>query len=152
MFILLNETILWWHWIVFGVVLLIIEMNTGTFVTLGLGLAMMIVGLLDLFMDLSFITEIIIFSVCSILFFVTWKRWLKTPTVTSIGQSNHTFDTLGTVSSEILKHQKGRVTFDTPVLGTSTWIATSDETLSENTRIKIVDIKGQLMLVSPHTH
>jgi len=29
MFAVLNETIVWWHWIVIGLVLLILEMNTN---------------------------------------------------------------------------------------------------------------------------
>ena len=36
MIAVLNETIVWWHWIVLGFILLILEMNTGTFVMLGL--------------------------------------------------------------------------------------------------------------------
>jgi len=49
MLAVLNETIVWWHWIVIGLVLLILEMNTGTFVMLGLGtLLVLLVYLISL--------------------------------------------------------------------------------------------------------
>ena len=48
--VFLNDTILWWHWIVLGFILLILEMSTGTFIMLGLGVAAIIVGLLVMYL------------------------------------------------------------------------------------------------------
>ena len=147
MIAVLNETIVWWHWIVIGFILLILEMNTGTFVMLGLGVAAIIVGLIDITMQTTFTTEIIIWIVLSIVSIWSWKKWMKTPHVSSTGQSNHTLDTLGTVIENIQPHKRGKVTFDTPVLGNTSWHATSNEEIEEGSRIKIVEINGQLIAV-----
>jgi len=147
MIALLNETIIWWHWIVIGFILLILEMNTGTFVMLGLGVAAIIVGILDITMQTTFTTEIVTWTVLSIVSIWLWKKWVKTPHVSNTGQSDHSLDTLGTVTKEIHPHQRGKVTFDTPVLGNTTWHATSTEELSKGERIKIVEINGQLIAV-----
>ena len=147
MLILLNETVLWWHWIVIGFILLILEMNTGTFVMLGLGVAAIVVGVLDLTIHTTFTTEVITWTSLSVLSLWAWKKWMKTPHVSDTGQSDHTLDTIGTVTQNIHPHKRGEVTFDTPVLGNTSWHATSTEELSEGTRIKIVEINGQFIAV-----
>ena len=144
---LLNESVLWWHWIILGLVLLILEINTGTILLLGLGFSAIFVGLIGWMMELSFIWELLLFSLLSTVTFIAWKRWGERPIVTSSGQSNHSLDTLGTVSIEIAPHQRGKVIFDTPVLGNTLWHAISEEKISINTRVKIIDIRGQLMVV-----
>lgn len=148
MITILNETIVWWHWIVIGFILLILEMNTGTFVMLGLGVAAIIVGILDITMQTTFTTELVIWIVLSIVSIWSWKKWMKTPHVSNTGQSDHSLDTLGTVIQEIHPHQRGKVTFDSPVLGNTSWHATSTEEIAEGSRIKIVEINGQLIAVS----
>jgi len=143
----LNETVLWWHWIVFGIVLLIIEMSTGTFFMLGLGVAAIVVGVIDTLLGTSFTVELGIWMILSILAIVAWFKWFREPPVTDSGQSNYRLDTLGTVLEEIHPHSRGKVTFDAPVLGNTSWHATSKADLEKNTRVKIVEINGQLIEV-----
>ena len=145
----LNETVLWWHWIVFGILLLILEMSTGTFFILGLGVAAIIVGVLDTLLGTSFTAELGIWMVLSVLAIAAWFKWFREPPVTDSGQSNYRLDTLGTVLEEIHPHARGKVTFDSPVLGNTSWHATSKVDLDKNTRVKIVEINGQLIEVEP---
>ncbi|HHJ12707.1 MAG TPA: NfeD family protein, partial [Chromatiales bacterium] len=42
----LNEHVLWWHWVVFGLLLFIGELLSGTFLLLGIGIAAVVTGLL----------------------------------------------------------------------------------------------------------
>jgi membrane protein implicated in regulation of membrane protease activity len=147
MIALLNETILWWHWVVFGIVLLILEMSSGTFIMLGLGVSAIFVGLLDSVMGTSFTTELSIWMILSILSIAAWFKWVKNPAVSHTGQSNSTLDTLGTVTEEIHPHDRGKVIFDTPVLGNTSWHATAKESITKETRIKIVEVNGQLIEV-----
>jgi len=144
----LNETILWWHWIVLGFLLLIIEMNTGTFLILGLGLSSVLVGILDLGIDISFTSEVIVWTVLSIFSLVAWKRWSKNEEVSKSGQSDYSLNTLGTVVTSIEPHKRGKVSFDTPILGNTSWTATATATITKGTRVKIVEIHGQLIEVS----
>jgi membrane protein implicated in regulation of membrane protease activity len=147
----LNETILWWHWIVFGIALLIWDMSMGTFFILGLGVAAIIVGVLDIFLDLSFTVELVIWMILSVLVIAAWFKWFREEPVTESGQSNYRLDTLGVVMEDIQPHSRGKVTFDTPVLGNTSWHAISKVDIDKGTRVKIVQINGQLIEVKPLT-
>ncbi len=147
----LNETVLWWHWIVLGIALLIWDMTLGTFFILGLGIAAIIVGLLDMFIDTSFTAELTIWMILSILVIAVWFKWFREQPVTESGQSNYRLDTLGVVMEDIQPHSRGKVTFDTPVLGNTSWHAISKVDLDKGTRVKIVQINGQLIEVEPLT-
>ncbi len=149
MIALLNESVLWWHWIVFGIILLILEMSTGTFFMLGLGIAAIIVGLIDTTMNTSFTVELSIWMVLSILAIAAWFKWFREPPLTDSGQSNYRLDTLGIVMEDIQPHSRGKVTFDTPVLGNTSWHAISKVDIDKDTRVQIVQINGQLIEVEP---
>lgn len=148
---ILNETILWWHWIVFGIVLLILEMSIGTFFMLGLGVAAIIVGIIDALIGTSFTVELSIWMLLSVLAIAAWFKWLREKPITDSGQSNYRLDTLGTVIEDIQPHSRGKVRFDTPVLGNSSWHATSKRDIEKETRVQIVQINGQLIEVEPYT-
>jgi membrane protein implicated in regulation of membrane protease activity len=62
----LTQHITWWHWIVLGILFIIIEMGTGTFITLGFGIAAVIVGLLVLLFGLNFLTQTILWILLSV--------------------------------------------------------------------------------------
>ena len=145
----LNETVLWWHWIVFGIALLIWDMTMGTFFILGLGVAAIIVGILDIFLETSFTMELTIWMILSILVIAAWFKWFREEPVTESGQSNYRLDTLGVVMEDIQPHSRGKVTFDTPVLGNTSWHAISKVDIDKGTRVKIVQINGQLIEVEP---
>lgn len=151
MIAMLNESVLWWHWIVLGVVLLITEMSIGTFFLLGLGLAAIIVGIIDVIIPISFTIELTIWMALSILAIAAWFKWFREEPITESGQSNYRLDTLGTVEEAIQPHSRGKVKFDTPVLGNTLWHATSKVDIDEKTRVKIVQINGQLIEVEPLT-
>jgi membrane protein implicated in regulation of membrane protease activity len=145
----LNEAVLWWHWIVFGIVLLIIEMSIGTFFILGLGVAAIMVGVMDILFDTTFTMELTIWMILSLLAIAAWFKWFREPSVSESGQSNYRLDTLGIVIEDIQPHSRGKVTFDSPVLGNTSWHATAKMNIDKNTRVKIVQINGQLIEVEP---
>jgi hypothetical protein len=80
-------------------------------------------------------------------FFFKWFK--KQEDVTSSGQSNLNLDIIGTVIETIEPHARGKVTFDTPVLGSTKWAATATESIVEGSRVKILEINGQLIMVAP---
>ena len=145
----LNEIVLWWHWIILGVVLLILEMSMGTFFMLGLGVAAILVGIIDTLFNTSFTLELSIWMVLSILAIAAWFKWFREPPLTDSGQSNYRLDTLGIVMEDIQPHSRGKVTFDSPVLGNTSWHATAKVDINKHTRVQIVQINGQLIEVEP---
>jgi membrane protein implicated in regulation of membrane protease activity len=146
----LNQYVVWWHWVVLGLVFIITEMATGTFISLGLGVAAIIVGLVDLLAGMGVVYQLLLWIILSVAIIAALFKWFKSqPTVSETGQSSYRFDTLGTVTQEIHPHNRGKVAFDTPVLGNTVWHATSDYDLPEGSRIKIVEVNGQLIEVAP---
>jgi membrane protein implicated in regulation of membrane protease activity len=148
MLVYLNENIMWWHWIVLGAVLLILEMNAGTFLFLGLGLAAMAVGTIDYFSNVSILAEITIWIVLSVMVFAAWFKWYKSETVSDSGQSNYGLDVLGEVIEEIKPNRRGKVLFDAPVLGNTIWHASSTQSIEAGSRVRIVEVMGQLIEVT----
>lgn len=143
----LSEIILWWHWIILGILLIIIELGIGTFFILGLGIAAILVGILDLLIGLSFTGALGIWILFSILTIIIWFKYYKETTISTSGQSNKGLDTLGTVSKEIKANGRGEVMFDSPVLGNTSWDATSKNDIEIGSRVTIKEINGQLIVV-----
>jgi len=149
----LTQYITWWHWIVLGILFIIIEMGTGTFITLGFGIAAVIVGLMILLFRLNFLAQTILWIILAIsIIAILFKYFKKQPTVSSSGQSDQGLSTLGTVTETIKAHGRGRVRFDHPVLGNTVWHATSAQTIASGKRVAIEEVNGQLIKVTPILH
>jgi len=144
----LTTELLWWHWVVFGIFLITFEIFIGTFFMLGLGLAAMIVGVLDNLFSMSLEVEIILWILLSLISIIIWFKYLKDNRVETVGQSNYSLETQGVVKEAISANGRGKVKFDTPVLGNTVWHATSKEEISVDSRIKLIEIKGQLIVVA----
>ena len=146
----LNQSVLWWHWIILGFILLILEMNTGTFLLLGLGMSAILVGIIDNIISTTFTQELSIWIVLSLINIWVWFKWFKPEHISNSGQSNYRLDTLGIVIEDIKQNQRGKVRFDRPVLGNSSWHSTSSLEILKDTRVEIVSIKGQLIEVKEY--
>lgn len=145
-----TQYITWWHWIVLGILFIILEMATGTFIVLGFGIAAVLVGLADLLFSMNILIQISLWILLSVLIIaLSFKYFKEQPTVSSTGQSDHGFDTKGTVTKTIKAHSRGKVTFDAPVLGNTVWHASADETLHAGDRVTIKEVNGQLIKVVP---
>jgi len=145
----LTETVTWWYWIILGILLIILEMGTGTFITLGFGIAAVFIGLLDLLFSPNFLIQITVWILLSIVIITVLFKYFKSqPTVSSSGQSDHGLDTRGTVTEAIEQYGRGKVRFDTPVLGNTLWHATSETDLDVGQRVSIEEVNGQLIKVT----
>jgi len=141
----LMNHLLWWHWIIFGIVLVTFEIFISTFLMLGLGLAAIIVGLIDNLFNISLEIQLSLWIVLSLLSIFIWFKYLKDTTIQMVGQSNYTLNMEGVIQKAILANGRGKVKFDTPVLGNTIWHATSKHDIPINSRVKIVKIQGQLI-------
>lgn len=144
---LLSMYMLWWHWLILGSLLIVAEIFIPSFVTIWLGLSALIVGFMDLYFETSFTTEITIWILLSLLFVFLWFKVFKPKGTSHSGQSDNSFDVRGSVTERISKGEKGRVKFDSPVLGDTQWYAIADEDLDEGTRVEIREVRGQLIYV-----
>ena len=145
---LLTQNLLWWHWMVLGLILITMEIFTGTFMMLGLGLSAIFVGVIDVIYPLSMEIAISLWMVLSIISIAIWFKYMRDKSIETSGQSNESLETLGVVEKEIAINGRGLVRFDKPILGSSVWMATAKENLDKNSRVKIIEVKGQLIEVA----
>ena len=144
----LSTNLLWWHWIAFGLILLTLEMFSGTFLMLGLGTSAIIVGVIEVLFPMTLEIQLTIWLILSVVTIAWWFKYMRDNRVEQTGQSNYTLETKGTVTKTIEPNSRGEVKFDLPVLGNTTWVATSKERLDINSRVKIIEVKGQLIEVA----
>lgn len=145
----LDANVLWWHWVVLGILLLGGEVLTGTFLLLGLGVSAVVVGGVDRMAGLSFTMELLIWALLSTAVIVALKRYWRQRDVTDSGQSRREMSVQGTVTETIAPPSRGRVTFDVPVLGSREWAAQAEVRIEAGARVGIKRVDGQLMLVVP---
>ena len=144
---ILNENILWWYWILFGLALLAAELFSGTFLMMGLGAAAVLTGIVAAVLNTDTTTELAIWSLLSIAAVTGWYRYIFQPTLTDSGQSDYRLDTEGTVIEPVTPPDRGRVVFDIPVLGNREWPVTATASIDKDERVRIVSINGQLIEV-----
>ena len=144
---LFDFLILWWHWIVLGLVLLIIEVNTGTFLFAGFAVAALFTGLIDLALKTGFTTELVLWSIFSVIAFVVWKRYFKKEPYQSIGQSDSAVGKKGKVTEAISPQKRGKVRFEVPLHGNSEWVATADSVIEPGEEVVVVEVLGQMIKV-----
>ncbi len=139
--------LLWWHWIILGLILIMSEIFVPLFIVLWFGVSALIVGVVDLGFETSFVSELILWIVLSVVFLVLWFVFLKDKTITRSGQSDSNLNTKGVVSKKIDFDSRGKVKFDTPVLGSREWQANADESIEVGESVHIVEVHGQLIKV-----
>jgi membrane protein implicated in regulation of membrane protease activity len=139
--------LLWWHWIIFGLLLLIIEVFTGTFLLLGLAIGAIIVGFIGIILVLSLEMQLLLWSIISIIAIIMLFKYFKGHKRDSSGQSNYAIGIKGVVEEPIDANGRGKVKFNTPILGNTIWYATAKEDIPLLAQVQIVNVKGQLIEV-----
>ncbi|MBT70592.1 MAG: hypothetical protein CMQ15_00895 [Gammaproteobacteria bacterium] len=147
----MDFALLYWHWIVFGIALMLFEIFLGSFFIFWFGAAAVVVGLL--LIPLPAITEtaqIIMWAVSSTAFAFAWFKLIKPLNVdkTKAGLSRETL--LGEIG-QVLKipngEKRGKVRFPAPLLGSDEWLIISQEDLDIGDRVSVVDLSGNSLIV-----
>ena len=151
----MNFIIVYWHWLVFGMVLIIAEMFIPSFTIFWFGLGALIVGgALWLFPDLSLSWQLFLWAVASTLFTVLWFKFFKPlmPDRTKAGISREAIlGEVGQVVKVPVDKNEGVVRFTTPVLGSDEWPFICEEKVNPGDRVFIKDISGNTLIVGRRT-
>jgi len=140
--------LVWWHWLVLGMVLIGIEMMTPTFFLLWFGLGALLVGALVSVTPLGFSAQILAWVAASVLMTVVWVKFFKNPDRTTVGLAKEgVLGTTGLVSRAIPDMGKGEIMFQRPILGSDRWPAVADVAISAGEKVRIVDVLGQTLKV-----
>ena len=141
----------YWHWIVFGIALMLSEIFIGSFFIVWFGAAAIVVGLLLLPLpNMSGTAQLILWAISSASFALAWFKLIKPLNIdkTKAGLSKEAM--LGEVG-QVLQipsgDKRGKVRFPAPVLGSDEWLIISHETVSIGDRVSVVDLSGNALIV-----
>ena len=139
----------YWHWLVLGLSLIIFEIIAPTAVFLWFAVAAVIVGLILLFFpDVSWETQVMLFSILSIAAVIAWRLYIKKyppadnqyPTLNKRGE-----DLVGRVFTlqEDIVDNYGKIRVDDTM-----WkIRGADITAGK--RVRVVEVDGTVLVVRP---
>lgn len=144
-------TLLYWHWLLFGMALIIVELFFPNFTTLWFGLgALLVAVLLILAPGLHMSWQLFVWALVSVVLTILWFKYFKhlMPDRTKAGVAREAI--LGE-SGQVIKaphdHRKGTVRFSTPVLGADEWHFVCDQPVEVGDRVFIKDITGNTLIV-----
>jgi len=143
--------IAYWHWIVFGILLMLSEIVLNTFFILWFGVAAVLVGvMLFIAPAVPLSWQIFIWTLLSSALAFAWFRYLKPLSVdrTKAGLSREAIvGQVGQVISAPDGDRRGMMRFSVPVLGADEWTIISTEPLAGGDRVRVVDVSGNTLVV-----
>jgi membrane protein implicated in regulation of membrane protease activity len=142
--------LLWWHWMVLGIVLVLLELAVPAFFLVWFGVGALVVGLALLAVPgLSFAWQVLVWIACSILFIWLWFKVFRPGFhKTRAGMSKGALiGEVGLVIRDIRPFEKGQVRFQKPVLGDEVWESLADDEIKAGERVKVLDVEGNILKV-----
>lgn len=143
--------LLYWHWVVFGVVLMLGEIAITTFFILWFGVAAILMGVLLFFIPgIPLNWQIFIWTVMSALLAFSWFKFLKPLATdrTKAGLSREAIlGEVGQVISVPTQDRRGKLRFPAPILGSDEWVIISQDSLMEGDRVRVKDVSGNSLVV-----
>ena len=147
----MNIELLYWHWIVLGIALMLGEIFIGSFFIFWFGAAAVLVGLLlVLAPSLGAITQLLLWGVLSTGFALVWFKYLKplSKDRTKAGLSREALiGEIGQVLSPQNGESKGMLRFPAPILGNDEWLIISQDSLQIGDRVSVIDLSGNSLIV-----
>jgi len=144
----LNTHILWWHWVVLGLVLVIAEALDGQLLLFGLGIVSILVGLLKYFIPaLPFTVELLIWGFVTLAFFLSWQKIRHKKRLQKLKRIDKQYHKEGIVVEDIDPYSEGKVRFEEPLIGSNEWKAVADKKIPKGAKVKIEKIVGQIVKV-----
>ena len=142
-----------WIWGILGLVLLGVEMLTGTMYVLWFGVAAILLAILTwLAPAMPISLQLFLFSGFSIVSLILWRRnYKKNSTDLHIGQSQgDEIGRVGTIAETVSPKQAGRIQFTQGVMGSREWAAVSNEEIEAGAEAVIVAVEGNSLRVKRH--
>ncbi|MDA8651449.1 NfeD family protein [Porticoccaceae bacterium] len=145
--------VLYWHWLVVGLVLVVLEIFLPSFTVLWFGLGAMVVGIVQTMVPMSLPVQIVLWTVSSVAFAILWFKLIKP----RMAASNRDDDALnsaigqaGMVTKLPTEMTLGIMRFSTPVMDRDEWEFRCDMSVELGNRLHVVDFDGDTVIVTKH--
>lgn len=140
-----------WHWLVLGIVLVIMEIFIPSFTIFWFGLGAVIVGVvLWLVPELSLAGQLLIWMVASCGFALLWFKYFKPRMIDKTFAGIAREAAIGE-SGQVIKvpagERRGVVRFTTPVLGDDEWDFICEQQVAVGDRVFIKEFSGNTLIV-----
>ena len=137
----------WYHWMVLGLALGVLELMITTFYVIWFGIGALLVGLAMLILPMDFTSQVVLWTLASIAMTVVWVKVFKQSDKTHAGQADAALGEFGVMVRAVEPMGRGEVRFQKPVMGSDTWPCVADEAIAAGQRVKVVAVDGQLLRV-----
>jgi membrane protein implicated in regulation of membrane protease activity len=143
--------VLYWYWLVFGMLLILAEIFIPSFTVFWFGLGAIIVALiLWLLPDMAVSWQLFIWAIASIVFTVLWFKFLK-PLMTDRTKAGISREAILGESGQVIRPpgagRRGTVRFTTPLLGSDEWPFICEQAVDSGDRVFVKDISGNTLIV-----
>ena len=142
---------LYWHWLVLGVVLVLAEIFIPSFTILWFGLGALVVGVVALLFEIPLSVQVLIWTLFSVLFTVLWFKWVKPMMVDSSNSQAARESAIGE-SGQVIKlpagDTRGRLRFSTPILDKDEWEFICETDVALGDRLHIQQISDDVLIVA----
>jgi len=144
-------SLLYWHWLVFGMLLIIAEIFIPTFTIFWFGLGGVVVGvLLFLFPGISATWQLLLWAFASSLFTLLWFKVFK-PHMADHTKAGISREAVLGETGQVIQipegSRRGRIRFTTPVLGADEWSFICEEKVAVGDKVAVKDLSGNTLIV-----
>jgi membrane protein implicated in regulation of membrane protease activity len=139
---------LYWHWVILGVLLILFELVIPSFTAMWFGLAAVVVGgVLWLEPGLAGSYQVLIWAALSGILTFFWFRIFKPNKGHHHALKEEVAGEMGLVATAASGDRPGIVRFSTPLLGEDEWSFRSEEALEVGQQVKVVDVENNILVV-----
>lgn len=140
-----------WIWCGAGLILLCLEMMSGTLYLLWPGIAALVMALLSwLLPAFSPAWQITVYAIFSVLAVAIWRKREKTKPTPRVGQAQgEEIGRQGVIIAPVSPAQPGRIRFSQGVMGSKEWTAFADVELAIDQPARIIAVEGNSLRVAP---
>jgi inner membrane protein len=139
-----------WVWAAIGLILLGVEMATGTFYLLWLGVSALSVAVaVWMFPNIPQAIRLVMFAALSISSLAIWKlNYKKHETHHRVGQAQgEEIGRVGTVIEDCSSNQMGKIRFTQGLMGAREWSAVSNENIVAGTKARVEAVEGNALRI-----
>ncbi|TLM77041.1 NfeD family protein [Microbulbifer harenosus] len=149
----LNTHIAYWHWLVLGLLLVTAEIFVSGFILFWFGLAALAMGVLLILVGMPIAAQLLLWAGMSAALVFLWLKFIK-PNWKDRTTSGMAMEALtgqvGSVIESNIGKPRGRLRFPAPILGEDEWSFMSTSEIAIGERVKVINISGNTLVVSPH--
>jgi hypothetical protein len=142
----------YWHWLVFGMMLIIAELFIPSFTIFWFGLAGLIVGgVLLVAPDTTFTWQLFLWALGACLMTFLWFKLFK-PLMADRTKAGISREAILGVTGHVVQSpeegKRGVIRFATPLLGAEEWPFICEQKVAVGDRVAVTDISGNTLIVT----